>query len=142
MGQHTIEILTERARAQARLWVDKAPLGTFIRFKHNKRSIDQNSRMWAMLAAISLAVRWTDEKGYHVGLEGARFSDYDWKDHFAHALSKARWMPDENGGMIPLSLRTSEMDKQEHSDLTTLIEEFAARHGVNVSEPKTKEQAA
>jgi len=150
MGQTTVHIETERDRAQAALWVSKAPIGTYVRFKHNKRSVDQNSRMWAMLSAVSAQIVHLQGQGFmHVSSVGGnmlpfvtRYSDEDWKDYFGHALKRGRWMPCEEGGMIPLAVRTSEMDKQEHSDLTMMVEEFAARYGVELGEPEKREPRA
>lgn len=151
MGQHTICLLSNKDRARAALYIEKAPQGTYVRFKHNKRSKDQNSRMWVLLGFISKQMVWIpgEEFGYiHISKIGenmlpfvSRFSADDWKDYFCYVLSfEARWMPAENGGMIPLGFRTSQMDKPEHSDLTTLIEEFGARHGVDFEEPQQRQR--
>ena len=148
MGQATVQIQVERDRQIAASYVAKAPIGTFIRFKRNKRSVDQNSRMWAMLTAISMQIVWVNDNYVHVDSVDLELREYvmryspdDWKDYFCHALRKARWMPTDDGQMIPLSLRTSEMDKEEHSDLTTLIEKFGDSRGVDFGEPE-KERAA
>ena len=126
MGQHTIHIQSAQDKAEIARLLELAPIGTYVRFKRNKRSRDQNSRMWAMLSCVSEQVEW----------HGMKYTPDDWKDWFCHALSGARWMPAENGGMIPLALRTSDMTKELHSDLTALIEAFGANHNVDFKEPE------
>lgn len=125
MGRALIIIRTLADRVKAKSWIDRAPLETRIEFKASKRTTPQNERMWAMLTTISDQLVW----------HGCKYSREDWKDYFMHSLSGARFMPHEEGGMIPIGRRTSELSKDEHSDLTALIEAFAAKHGLNVSEP-------
>jgi len=141
MGRYTLNLDSMANREKAIKLIRKSPPGTFLTFKRNKRSVDQNSRMWAMLSIISKAMRYDQNQGWRVSDEGAKYSPDDWKDFFAHSLSNANWMPGENGGMIPLSLRTSEMSKQEHSDLTTLIEEFAARNDIQLGDENTQKNS-
>ena len=47
-----------------------------------------------------------------------------------HQLGNGRWMPAEDGGMVPIGMRTSDLSKQEFGDLITVIQAFAARNGV------------
>jgi hypothetical protein len=79
--------------------------------------------MWAMLDDISKQLEW----------HGVRMPPEDWKDFMVHALKRARWVPDENGGMVPVGMSTSRLRASEMSDLLALIEEFGARHGVRWS---------
>lgn len=58
-----------------------------------------------------------------------------WKDYFMHMYQGAVWMPHEDGGMVPVGRSTSRLSKVEHSELTALIEAFAARHNVDLKEP-------
>lgn len=116
-----ILILTDDARRrQAAKWVWQAPSGTRVEFKEAKRSIPQNDLMWARLTEIASKLDW----------HGQRYSADDWKDFFMHALKQARWMPAEGGGMVPVGMRTSDLSKEEMTDLLDLIDAFAARHGI------------
>jgi hypothetical protein len=101
------------------------PTGWRIRFQEPKRTVDQNSRMWVLLTAISTQLVW----------HGQRYAPEDWKDHFCHILHGGRFMPSEDGGMIPIGRSTSKLSKQEHSLLTEIMEGFAERNGVDLKEP-------
>lgn len=122
----TIIISGAASRAKAALWVAKAPLGVIITFKRSKRTTPQNDRMWALLTAVSDQLVW----------HGAKYPPDAWKDYFMHSLQGARFMPHEEGGMVPIGRSTSALTKDEHSDLTMLIEAFAARQGVDLSEDR------
>lgn len=122
MGRAMVIIADERSRKRASDWVRLAPRGTSIEFKRSNRTLPQNARMWALLTAISEQLLW----------HGCKYHPEDWKDYFMHSLSGARFMPHEEGGMIPIGRRTSRLTKDEHSDLTALIEAFAARNGVDL----------
>ncbi len=53
-----------------------------------------------------------------------------------HLYRGERWMPgDEGMGMVPIGRASSKLTKTEHSELTTIIEAFAAKHGINLGEP-------
>lgn len=122
MGRALLIIEGDLDRAKASSWAQKAPNGTRIEFKSSKRSLPQNSRMWAMLTKIAEGLEW----------HGQKYSPDDWKDYFIHALKRERWMPAEEGGMIPIGRSTSSLTKDEHSELTALIEAFAARQGIDL----------
>ena len=38
-----------------------------------------------------------------------------------HAMKQARWMPSEDGGMIPIGMRTSDLSKAEMGELMELM---------------------
>lgn len=120
MSRYLLTIRTEKDRAKASDWLARLPLGWRVEFKETKRSVPQNDRMWAMLTEISTQLVW----------HGQRYSPEDWKDYFMHALNGGRFMPSEDGGMIPIGRSTSKLGKQEHSLLTEIMEAFAERHGV------------
>lgn len=128
MGRALIQIFREGDRSKAIEWVKRAPWGTRVEFKHSKRSTPQNDRMWVLLTAVSEQLLW----------HGSFYSPEDWKDYFMHSLSGARFMPHEEGGMVPIGRRTSKLDKGEHSDLTALIEAFAARHNVDLKDEQER----
>ena len=105
-------------------WVAKAPPGTQICFKKPCRSLEQNSRMWAMLADISKQVDWYGEK----------LTSEDWKDVFTASLRKAKVVPGLDGGFVVLGLRTSAMTKHEMTNLLELMGAFAAEKGVTFTD--------
>lgn len=97
-----------------------------MEIKEAKRSLEQNSKLWAMLNEIAEQVVWY----------GVKLSASDWKDVFTASLRKSRVVPGLDGGsFVPLGMRTSDMSKAEMSDLIELIHMFAAEHDVKLSEP-------
>jgi hypothetical protein len=121
MSRALLVLSSQAIREKAARWVSIAPDGVRLEFKRPRRSLEQNSKMWAMLTEISEQLDW----------RGQRYTPEDWKDYLMHALRKARWMPDEDGGMVPIGMRTSDLSKDEMGDLIELMTEFGARHGVN-----------
>ena len=133
MGRALIVVNTKEARAKAADWIMRAPWGTRITFQGPRRSIEQNSRMWAMLTDFSEQV----EHG------GRRYSPEDWKAIFLHALGQEqRYVPNLDGtGFVPIGLRSSDLSKQEMTDLIELLFAEGARRGVQWSDP-AQERAA
>jgi len=128
MSRATLLLSGARDRAKAVEWSHKAPPGTFVTFKRNKRSVDQNSLLWVLLTEVSRQVIW----------HGQRLSPEDWKDVFTASLRKARVVPGiDAGSFVLLGLHTSDMTKQELSDLVELIHAFGAEHGVMFETPTT-----
>jgi hypothetical protein len=125
----TLDGSADRARAGALL--AKAPPGTRVEFKAAKRSLDQNSRMWAMLTEVSCQVEW----------HGMKLRPDDWKLVFLDALKRElRLVPNIEGtGFVNLGRSSSDLTKAEMSDLIELIAAFGANHGVTF---RDLEQAA
>lgn len=89
-----------------------------------KRSDEQNRRMWAMLADIARQVEWY----------GQKLSSEDWKHILSASLKKQRAVPGIDGGFVVLGLSTSKMTKSEMVELQDLIEAFGAQQGVKFSD--------
>jgi hypothetical protein len=116
-------VLTEEAeRQKAARWAAKLPPGTRIEFKAPKRSIPQNDRMWAMLTDVATQLKW----------HGLRLTADDWKLIFLDALKReVRMVPNLDGnGFVSLGRSSSDLSKQEMTDLIDLIGAFGANHGV------------
>lgn len=120
MSRALLVLSGQDMKAKAHAWIDKAPWNTRVEFKGPRRTLDQNSALWLALTDIATQLTW----------HGQRYSPEDWKDYLMHALRRARWMPDEDGGMVPIGLRTSDLSKADFSDLLDLAFAFGARHGV------------
>lgn len=121
MSRALIVLHTHADRQKASNWIAKAPTGTRVEFKSTQRTLDQNSRLWACLTDIAQQVDWY----------GQKLSADDWKDVFTASLRRARVVPGLDAGtFVPLGMRTSDMTKQEFSDLLELINAFAAERGV------------
>ena len=80
---------TPKNRAQAHLWVDKAPSTTKIDFADlaKVRSREQNDRLWALLTLCQNFVRYEPTAGYGLFENGMKFSKDDWKTYFCHSLA-------------------------------------------------------
>lgn len=89
-----------------------------------KRSTDQNSKLWPMLGDVAEQVEWY----------GQKLSDEDWKHVFTASLTKQRAVPGIDGGFVVLGQSTRNMKKDEFSDLIELMYAFGAEHGVQWSE--------
>lgn len=102
-------------------YIQSAPAGTRLEIKAPKRSLPQNDRMWLILTAVS-KLHWRDQ--YYTAEE--------WKDYFMHAYRGEKWMPAEDGGMVPIGRSTSDLSKDEFGELMALMEAFCARQGINL----------
>jgi len=125
MGRALVTIRTEPDRSRVAQWAAKAPIGTRVEFKASKRSIPQNDRMWAMLTDVATQLPW----------HGSKMTPDDWKLVFLDALKReVRTVPNIDGsGFVALN-RSSDLSKEEMSDLMELISAFGARHGVLFAE--------
>lgn len=88
--------------------------------KKNRRSVSQNSMMWALLGDISDQVEW----------HGQRLSKKDWKWIFTAAIRKQRMVPGIEGGMVYLGEPTSGMSKQQMTDMIDMMLAFGNDHNV------------
>jgi len=126
MSRALIILASKRDRERAIRWVDDAPPMTRIEFKATKRTLPQNDRMWAMLTDIASQLKW----------HGVKLTPDDWKLIFLDALKReVRMVPNIDGnGFVNLGRSSSDLSKDEMSDLIELMQEFGARHGVVFNE--------
>jgi hypothetical protein len=120
-------ILNSRAeRERAANWAAKLPSGTRVEFKAARRTLDQNSKLWAMLTEVATQVHW----------HGAKLTPNDWKLVFLDALKReTRAVPNIDGtGFVELGRSSSDLSKSEMGDLIELIYAFGATHGVKFRE--------
>lgn len=129
MGNALVILKSDADRAKVAIWATKAPRGTRVAFQYSKRSIPQNAKLWACLTEISEQVEWY----------GQNLSPDDWKDILTAALKKARVVPNIDGnGFVALGLRSSQMTKEEFSNLLELALAFGAQHGVRFSDDEER----
>lgn len=100
-----------------------------IRLGRERRSLDQNSKLWPMLTDISKQVEWLKDG------EKAMMSPDEWKDLFTASLKQQSMAPGIEGGMVVLGMRTSKMNKELFSQLIELIMAFGSERGIAWSEP-------
>jgi hypothetical protein len=73
---------------------------------------------------------------------GQKLSAEDWKDVFTASLRRARVVPGLDAGTyVPLGMRTSDMSKDEMSQLIELIMAFGAERGVSFHDQPTERAA-
>ncbi len=134
MSRATLVLNSPDIRAKAQNWCARAPAGTRIDFKGPKRTIPQNSMLWSHLTDIASAVRW----------HGLKLSVEDWKYIFLDALKReTRIVPNLDGnGFVNLGRSSSDLSKQEMTDLIELIRAFGANHGVTFIDQRGEEAAA
>ena len=119
----------ERERQRVRDWLASAPPLCRVTLDDPARSSNQNAALWAVLDDIAAQLDW----------HGQRYTAENWKDYFMHALRRGRWMPSEDGGMVPIGMSTSKLSRADFGDLLHVGHEFAARHGITLND---REQVA
>lgn len=99
-----------------------------VRLSRPTRSLDQNAKMWAMLADISSQVEW----------HGVRLSPTDWKNLVTASIFGIKMLPGLDGGFVALGKATSRMTKRQLSDVIEQLYAFGAEHDVTWSGPDEK----
>lgn len=105
---------TEGQRRKASDWVWAAKNGSRVEFKGPKRTLDQNSLMWALLTDIAVHMRKT---------RGLDYSTEDWKHIFLHGWGReVKFLPALDGkGVVPIPQSSSDLDKEEMTDFIEYI---------------------
>lgn len=121
MSRNAITLHSKADRDKAAAWCANAPAGTSIDFRAPRRTGDQNALLWSLLGQVSKQVDWY----------GQKLSSEDWKDVLTASMRRTRVVPGIDAGtFVPLGMRTSQMSKQEVSDLLELIIAFGTDRGV------------
>lgn len=118
---YTIRLTGQAQREYAKRLVDAAPDYAIVTVKAGDRSLEQNSKLWAMLTDISRARP-----------EGRKWTPETWKCAFMHSLGHQVQFAEglDNSGPFPLGFRSSRLTKPQMADLITVIHEYGDRHGV------------
>lgn len=126
MTRATLILVDTAQRLKASSWINKAPEGTRVEFKAPKRTLPQNDRFWSMLTDVAQQLTW----------HGMKLTTDDWKLVFLDALNReVRIVPNIDGnGFVNLSRSSSDLSKDEMSDLMEIIAAFGAKHGVQFHE--------
>lgn len=138
MSRATITLRHNADRLLAVRWIEQSPVGTRIDFKGVRRSVDQNSLMWARLTDVATQLRW----------HGQFLKASDWKLVMLDALKReTRIVPNIDGtGFVNLGRSSSDLSKEEFTGLLELIAAFGAEHGVvfhdSVEAPLPQSQVA
>lgn len=122
MSRAMIVVKEPTDRQRAARWAMQAKPGTRIEFKEAKRSTDQNAMMWACLTDISCQCEHA----------GRRYTPDQWKVLFMHACGReVQFIPALDGStFIPWGQSSSDLSKQEMTDLIEFILSWGAQNGV------------
>jgi hypothetical protein len=134
MSRAVLILANDEVRNRATDWCKRAPAGTRVEFKGPKRSLEQSAKMWAMLTDIAT------QKLHH----GRRFPAETWKVLFMDALGReVEWVPSLDGQQaIPIGHHSSDLSKEEMSELIECIAAWGAEHGVVFHDPTLAREAA
>ena len=111
----------KEARRRAIEAVQQAPEGYFVEVKPPTRSLAQNARLHAMLDKVAKQKEWY----------GQYLEPEDWKRIFTALYEGVKVVPGiKTGTFVPIGMRTRDMTIPEVGDLMTLVEMFAAEHGL------------
>jgi len=119
---HTVVLVGERQREYAHKLVAQAPAGFVVTVKPQTRSGEQNALMWALLTEISKAKP-----------HGREATPESWKLLFMHACGHAcQFEIGLNGQPFPVGFRSSQLTKEQMSDLIEYIHAYAAEAGLEL----------
>ena len=109
-------------RARAMRLMERVPEGTRVEFKGARRTLPQNDKMWAMLSEIA-------RQKTHCG---RRYTADNWKSIFMHAMGRETvFVPSLDGEtFFPIGWRSSDLSKEEMSELIEFILAWGAQNGV------------
>lgn len=125
MSGQTIRLVGERQRDFAKRMIDKAPDGAVVNIREATRTLDQSSKMWAMISDVARAKP-----------EGRTHTTEVWKCLFMSACGHAvQFENGLNGQPFPIGFRSSRLTKEQMSELIECVAEYGARNGVKWSEP-------
>ncbi len=118
-------LISPRVRDNALEAVRSAPPNWIVTIKEPKRSLEQNARLWAMLADVANARP-----------EGRQWTPEVWKCAFLHSLGhQVRFAEGLDGsGPFPMGFSSSALNVKQMADLITVISEYGDRHGVQWKE--------
>lgn len=127
MSRALLVLYNDEIRAKATKWIAGAPKDTRVEFKAPKRTLPQNDRMWAMLTDVASQAKHC----------GRSYEPGQWKILFMHACGReVQFIPALDGTtFIPWGQSSSDLGKEEMSELIEFIFSWGAQHGVVFHEP-------
>ena len=119
--KRTLTITGEVARKAICRHVLTADEGYIVTIAEPSRNLEQNAKMWAMLADLSEQTDW----------HGNKLNPEEWKDLLSAGLVQSKVVPNMTGnGFVILGQRTSKLSKSQFAALIELITAFAVDRGV------------
>ena len=121
----TSELFSVTSEAQRQTAINhlrERELFFWVRIYEKLRTVPQNDRLHPMIRPIAKQLLW----------HGQKLSEDDWRLLFVSALNREmRVVPNlDNTGFVQLGRSSRELPVADFSDLMTLIEAFAAQHGI------------
>lgn len=122
MTRAVLILANEQVRQRAVHWCQKAPEGTRVEYKAPKRTLPQNSRLWASLTDVA-------QQATHMG---RKYTPDQWKVLFMHACGReVQFLPSLDGStFIPWGQSSSDLSKEEMAQLLEFIYAWGAEHGI------------
>lgn len=134
MTRALVTIASNADRQKVAHWASQAPWNTRVEFKAPKRTLPQNDRMWAMLTHIAGQLDW----------HGQKLRPDEWKLLFLDALDReVKAVPALDGkGFVNIGTSSSDLSKDEMTDVIELMFKFGAERGVTFNEPVERGSSA
>lgn len=112
------------ARKRAATVVQNAPDGFVVSVEEPKRTIDQNSRLWAMLSDVAMSKPMD-----------RMHTPEEWKCIFMSACGwEVAFLPGLDGRFLPYGYRSSKLTKKQMTDLQDFIQAWGDENGVRWSQ--------
>lgn len=126
MSKGALVLRSKADREKACRWIWSLPDLSRITFDKPKRSVDQNSALWPLLTEIA------EQRPTH---HGVKMTPDLWKSVFLQALgAQIVMIPNLDGdGFFPLGHRSSELSREDFSQLLDFIHAWAAHEGLTIS---------
>ena len=118
--KQTFFLINPQVKQNAMQAIKMASNDMICEIKKKTRSLEQNAKMWAMLAEVSDQVNWY----------GNKLTSDEWKDVFSASLKSQKVVPGIDGGFVVCGQRTSKMTKSEMAELIELMMAFGVERGV------------
>jgi hypothetical protein len=132
MAGYLTNLATDKARARAHAWVDRAPGDWFCEVREPRRTLSQNDKMQAMLTDIAVSKPL-----------GRAHTPDDWKAIAMNACSwECAFLEGLDGRPFPIGFRSSRLSKLQMSTLIDWLQAFGDEHGVQWTDPAEQRRAA
>jgi hypothetical protein len=99
-----------------------------VELGREKRTLDQNAKMWPMLTDLSKQKEWAGEMR----------SPEDWKDVCTALFEKQKVVPGIDGGFVALGARTKKYDKKKFSEFIECLYWIGQEFEIKWSEKSLK----
>lgn len=126
MNHPTFRLTTTQVRSAASQYITQAPEGTWVNFKDEDRTLEQNSFLHPYLRGFSQQLPWM------VNGEETYMSEENWKDVLTAAFvgdvrAAMGW---SGSSVVMLGVSTSKMGKRKFSEFMEWLIAESALHGI------------